>query len=55
MQEILQNYFDFLNHEIIYKRFFEQYFDKPEYDELLSAIKWKKLSVISAMNFMTLN
>ncbi|CAH8242483.1 conserved hypothetical protein [Vibrio aestuarianus] len=49
MQEILQNYFDFLNHEIIYKRFFDQYFDKPEYDELLSAIKWKKLSVISTM------
>ncbi|HIH0844137.1 TPA: hypothetical protein ACYHS1_003654, partial [Vibrio cholerae] len=42
-------YFDFLNHEIIYKRFFDQYFDKPEYDELISAIKWKKLSVISTM------
>lgn len=49
MQEILQNYFEFLDYEIIYKRFFDQYFDNPEYDEMLSAIKSKKLSVISTM------
>lgn len=49
MQETLQYYFDFLNYNIIYKRFFDHYFDKPEYDQLLSAIKWKKLSVISTM------
>ncbi|EGR2497999.1 hypothetical protein VCSRO55_0737 [Vibrio cholerae] len=49
MQEILQNYFEFLDYEIIYKRFFDQYFDNPKYDEMLSAIKSKKLSVISTM------
>ncbi|MBY8029912.1 hypothetical protein KW464_11665 [Vibrio fluvialis] len=43
----LDDYYDYLNHNIIYKRFFDSYSDKEEFDQLLFAIRLKKLAVFA--------